>query len=60
MEYSSKQFLRILVPDSLILPLLKERLGKLDCVSRGWVLHGFPKTRDQAEALERSGFSPNR
>lgn len=48
------------VPDSLVIPLLVERLGKLDCVSRGWVLHGFPRNRDQAEALERNGFAPNR
>lgn len=42
------------------MPLITERLGKLDCVSRGWVLHGFPKSREQAEALDRNGFSPNR
>lgn len=48
------------VPDSLLVPLLKERLGQLDCVSRGWVLHGYPRTREQAEALERCGFTPNR
>ena len=49
-----------LVPDSLVLPLLKERLGQLDCVSKGWIIHGFPKNREQAEALERSGHVPNR
>ncbi|CAF0826696.1 unnamed protein product [Brachionus calyciflorus] len=48
------------IPDSLVVPLLVERLGKLDCVSRGWVLHGFPRNRDQAEALERNGLAPNR
>jgi len=48
------------VPDSLVLGVLKERLSKLDCVSKGWVLHGYPKTREQAEALESSGFLPNR
>ena len=48
------------VPDSLLFPLLKERLERLDCVSRGWVLHGYPKTREQAESLEANGFSPNR
>ena len=52
--------LTFIVPDSLILPLLKERLGKLDCVTRGWILHGFPRSRDQAENLDRMGFSPNR
>jgi adenylate kinase len=40
--------------------LLRERLGQLDCVSRGWILHGFPRNREQAEALERAGYAPNR
>ena len=48
------------VPDSLVIQLLRERLGKLDCVSRGWVLHGYPKSHEQAEALDRAGFVPNR
>jgi adenylate kinase len=48
------------IPDSLLIPLIKERLSKLDCVTRGWVLHGFPKTHDQAESLDQNGFSPNR
>lgn len=43
-----------------MLGVLKERLSKLDCVSRGWVLHGYPKTSEQADALESAGFSPNR
>jgi adenylate kinase family enzyme len=42
------------------MPILAERLSKLDCVSRGWVLYGFPKSLDQAESLDRAGFSPNR
>jgi adenylate kinase len=48
------------IPDTLLFPLVKERLSKLDCVSRGWVLHGFPRTTDQAESLASNGFSPNR
>ena len=48
------------MPDQLIIQLLKERLGQLDCVSKGWILYGFPANRDQAESLERAGFVPNR
>ena len=48
------------MPDSLVVGVFNDRLSKLDCVSKGWVLHGFPKTREQAEALESAGFSPNR
>ena len=40
--------------------ILSARLSQLDCVTRGWVLHGFPRTREQAETLSKAGFVPNR
>lgn len=40
-----------LVPDSLIMALIRERLAKQDAL-RGWVLDGFPCTLAQAEALD--------
>ena len=48
------------VPDDLVLQLLRGRLAQLDAVTKGWVLHGFPKTREQAESLARAGYEPNR
>ena len=57
---NSAKFYSFSVPDSIVLNVLKERLGQLDCVSRGWVLHGYPKTREQAEQLSYAGFVPNR
>uniref|UniRef100_A0A1I8HI63 RIIa domain-containing protein n=1 Tax=Macrostomum lignano TaxID=282301 RepID=A0A1I8HI63_9PLAT len=48
------------VPDAILLKLLKERLCQLDCITRGWVLHGYPRTRGQAEQLADAGFQPNR
>ncbi|XP_002735582.1 adenylate kinase 8-like [Saccoglossus kowalevskii] len=50
----------MMIPDNLILNLLKDRLCQIDCVSRGWVLRGFPTTREQAENLCSAGFEPNR
>jgi adenylate kinase len=39
-----------LVPDDLVLAMMKEHLAKDDC-RRGFLLDGFPRTRAQAEAL---------
>jgi adenylate kinase len=39
-----------LVPDSLVLGLVAERIAKGDCVD-GFLLDGFPRTAVQAEAL---------
>ena len=40
-----------LVPDEIVIDMLKERLQKPDC-QRGALLDGFPRTLAQAEALE--------
>ena len=39
-----------LVPDQLVIDLLKERIAKRDCKS-GFILDGFPRTIPQAESL---------
>ena len=39
-----------LVPDSLILDMMEDRLAKSDCVN-GYILDGFPRTTPQAEGL---------
>lgn len=41
-----------LVPDEVIIGVMKERLAKGD-VSHGYILDGFPRTLGQAEALSR-------
>jgi adenylate kinase len=40
-----------LVPDAVIIGLVRERLQGSDC-ARGYILDGFPRTVAQAEALE--------
>lgn len=40
-----------LVPDSVVLGLVKERLGAEDCKA-GFILDGFPRNTAQAEALD--------
>lgn len=39
-----------LVPDALVIELIRERLMKDDCL-KGFVLDGFPRTVEQAKAL---------
>ncbi len=43
-----------LVPDELVIGLLKERIAKSDC-KKGFILDGFPRTIPQAEELDESG-----
>jgi len=43
-----------LVPDNLVISLLKERIVEDDC-KEGFILDGFPRTIPQADALEQSG-----
>ncbi|MGE4484227.1 MAG: adenylate kinase [Oscillospiraceae bacterium] len=44
----------ILVPDDVIIGIVRERLAESDCV-KGFILDGMPRTIAQAEALETSG-----
>lgn len=40
-----------LVPDSVVIGLVKDRLGETD-TAKGFILDGFPRTTAQAEALD--------
>ncbi len=43
----------MLVPDNLIIELMKERVAQVDC-KNGFILDGYPRTIPQADALEGS------
>ena len=44
-----------LVPDEVIIGILKERLAQPDCAN-GFILDGVPRTIAQAESLEKAGI----
>ena len=46
----------LLVPDEVVIGIIKERLQRSDC-KEGFILYGFPRTIAQAEALENMGIS---
>ncbi|MBQ0101797.1 MAG: adenylate kinase [Firmicutes bacterium] len=50
-EYTTKG---MLVPDSVVIDIIKNRLAKDDC-KNGFILDGFPRTVPQAEALDKMG-----
>lgn len=47
-----------LVPDDVIVGIVRERLAKDDC-KNGWILDGMPRTIPQAQALEDCGIEPD-
>ncbi len=48
-----------LVPDELITGVVVDRLSQPDCLEKGWLLDGFPRTRAQADALSKEGILPD-
>ena len=44
-----------LVPDEVIINIIKERLAQPDC-AKGYILDGVPRTIPQAEAMEQMGI----
>lgn len=45
-----------LVPDEVVIGIIKERLAEDDC-KNGFILDGFPRTIPQAEALDTMGIN---
>ncbi len=49
-----------LVPDEIINEVVTDRLSMKDCIERGWLLDGFPRTAKQAMWLKKRGVVVDR
>ncbi|GAV79872.1 ADK domain-containing protein/ADK_lid domain-containing protein [Cephalotus follicularis] len=55
-EYMEKG---LLVPDDIVVMMVRDRLSQPDSQQNGWLLDGYPRSSSQATALKKFGFHPN-
>ncbi|KAF6721086.1 Adenylate kinase 8 [Oryzias melastigma] len=46
------------LPSEVLVQIVQQRLQKVDCLTKGWVLQEIPKTRLQALSLQQAGILP--
>eukprot|EP00877_Chromochloris_zofingiensis_P006309 jgi/Chrzof1/1931/Cz10g26210.t1 len=49
----------VLVPDDVVVEMVKDRLFQQDVQQSGWLLDGYPRSASQAEAIEKEGIRPD-
>lgn len=49
----------VLVPDEVVVEMVKSRLNSSDVQQNGWLLDGYPRSASQAEAIEKEGIRPD-
>ncbi|XP_042402332.1 adenylate kinase, chloroplastic-like [Zingiber officinale] len=55
-EYMEKG---LLVPSEIVVMMVKDRLLQPDAQEKGWLLDGYPRSLEQAKALEELGIRPD-
>lgn len=48
-----------LVPDEVVVEMVKNRMAEDDVANSGWLLDGYPRSGSQAEAIEKEGIRPD-
>ncbi|EPS61891.1 hypothetical protein M569_12900 [Genlisea aurea] len=48
-----------LVPNEIVVMMVKDRLSQPDSKEKGWLLDGYPRSESQATALKKFGFDPD-
>lgn len=49
----------VLVPDEVVVEMVKNRLAQQDVQEHGWLLDGYPRSASQAEAIEKEKIRPD-
>jgi len=49
----------VLVPDEVVVEMVKNRLAMNDVKENGWLLDGYPRSASQAEAIEKESIRPD-
>mmetsp|Transcript_8397 Transcript_8397/g.20943 ORF Transcript_8397/g.20943 Transcript_8397/m.20943 type:complete len:265 (-) Transcript_8397:228-1022(-) len=49
----------VLVPDEVVVEMVKSRLAQRDVEINGWLLDGYPRSASQAQAIEKEGIRPD-
>jgi adenylate kinase len=49
-----------IVPDELVVSMVVQELTRPECVQKGWVLDGFPRTVEQAMAMRKMAVMPSK
>lgn len=47
-----------LVPNEVVVGMVRDRLLADDAVDNGWLLDGYPRSRSQADAIEKVDIRP--
>lgn len=48
-----------LVPNEVVVEMVKNKLAEPEVVEKGWLLDGYPRSGEQAEAIEAEGIRPD-
>lgn len=48
-----------LVPNEVVVDMVTARLAQPDAAARGWLLDGYPRSAEQADAIEAAGVRPD-
>lgn len=49
----------VLVPDEVVVEMVKNTLATKEVQEKGWLLDGYPRSGSQAEAIEKEGIRPD-